>query len=211
MKKEKNKDKKKEMKPTLTKIQEFEEFKKKFLKKIDLQIDKLYKKRDYITEVLKKKGELRQKRISVWNKLIHSNIWMTLKYLISMPFIYGMIVPGIFMHITIEIYHQVCFRIYGIPRVNPREYFIFDRRKLPHLNWLEKINCAYCSYYNCLVSYIQEIVGRTERYWCPIKHAQRRRNPHNHYDLFTEYSDAESLRENWAELRQFKELKEKLK
>ncbi|MFP4567551.1 MAG: hypothetical protein ACLFN8_01270 [Candidatus Woesearchaeota archaeon] len=210
MKKEMKKDIKQETK-TLTKIQEFEKFRENFLKKIDLQIDNLYKQRDYITEVLKKKGELRLKRISVWHKLIYTNIWMTLKYLISMPFIYGMIIPGIIMHITIEIYHHVCFRLYGIPLVNPKEYFIFDRRKLPHLNWLEKLNCAYCSYYNCLVSYMQEIVGRTERYWCPIKHAQRMQNPHKHYDMFTEYSDAEHLRKNWTELRRFKELKEKLK
>lgn len=191
-------------------IQEFEEFKKKFLLKIDAQIDKLYKQRDYISEVLTKKGELKKRRLGVWHKFIRANFWTNLKFLISMPFIYMMIIPGIFMHVAIEIYHQICFRIYKIPRVQPKDYFIFDRKNLPQLNWLEKINCFYCSYYNGLVSYMQEIVGRTERFWCPIKHAKRMQNTHKHYDSFVEYSDAENLRKTWEELRKFEELKKKL-
>ena len=111
------------------------------------------------------------------------------------------------MHVFLEMYHQICFRIYKIPLVNPKEYFIFDRRLLPYLNWLEKFNCFYCSYYNCLVSYMQEILGRTERFWCPIKHSKRMANPHEYYESFVEYSDAEKLRTNWKTLREFKELK----
>lgn len=188
------------------KILEFEKFKQNFLKTIDSQIDTLYKQRDYLTEVIQNKVNLRKKRLGVWEKIKNAEFWNNVRHLLSMPFIYGMLIPGMFMHLTIEIYHQICFRLYGIPRVNPKEYFIFDRKKLPHLNWLEKLNCFYCSYYNCLVSYMQEIVGRTERYWCPIKHAQRMQNPHRHYDLFTEYSDADNLRKNWEELRKFEEI-----
>jgi hypothetical protein len=124
-----------------------------------------------------------------------------------MPFIYMMIIPGLFMHLMLEIYHQICFRLYNIPIVKASEYFIFDRKNLPQLNWFEKINCLYCSYYNCLVSYMQEIVGRTERYWCPIKHAKRMPNPHMHYQLFVDYSDAENLRETWINLRNFEDIK----
>ncbi len=32
-------------------------------------------------------------------------------------------------------------------------------------------------------------------------------NPHAHYGKFVDYSDAENLRKEWKELRQFKELK----
>lgn len=188
-------------------IKEFEEFKKKIIFSLDSHLDILYKKRDYISEVFSKKKELKKSKISVWKKFIRTKFWINLKYLFSMPFIYMMIIPGLIMHITVEIYHQVCFRIYGIPLVKAKEYFIFDRKNLPYLNWLEKINCFYCSYYNCLVSYLQEIVGRTERFWCPIKHAKRMPNTHLHYETFVDYSDAESLRLNWNELRKFKELK----
>lgn len=35
------------------------------------------------------------------------------------------------------------------------------------------VKCAYCSYDNRLISYLKEIVARTEQYCCPIKHARR--------------------------------------
>jgi hypothetical protein len=188
-------------------INDLEELKKKVVLKIDSRLDNLYQRRDYILEVLTKKNELRRHKMGVWRKFIRTNFWISIAYIFSMPFIYMMIIPGIFMHVLLEIYHQICFRIYRIPLVNPKEYFIFDRRHLPHLNWFEKFNCFYCSYYNCLSSYLQEIVGRTERFWCPIKHAKRMENPHAHYGKFVDYSDAENLRKEWKELRQFKELK----
>lgn len=34
---------------------------------------------------------------------------------------------------------------------------------------MEKVNCVYCSYFNGLMSYLREIAGRTEQYWCPIR------------------------------------------
>lgn len=190
-------------------IQDYEDLKKRVLLKFDSQIDHLYKKRDYISEVLSHQEKLKKLKLGVWKKLIKANPWKTIAYIFSMPFIYIMIIPGVIMHVCIEIYQQVCFRIYRIPLVKPKEYFIFDRRNLPQLNWLEKFNCFYCSYYNCLVSYMQEIVGRTERFWCPIKHAKRMPNYHGHYESFVDYSDAKNLRKNWKKLRQFEEFKEK--
>lgn len=188
-------------------INDLEEFKKKLTIKINAQLDKLYWKKNAVQEVKSKKQELRKLKIGVWKKLIHNSFWSTVKFVFSMPFIYLMILPGILMHLCLEIYQQVCFRIYRIPRVRPRDFFIFDRRHLPQLNWLEKFNCFYCSYYNCLVSYMQEIVGRTERYWCPIKHAKRMENTHKHYGRFVDYADAKHLREDWATLRKFDEFK----
>lgn len=190
-------------------IQDYEDLKKRVLLRFDSQIDYLYKKHDYISEVLSNRKELKKLKLGVWTKLIRTNIWVTLKFIVSMPFIYMMIIPGIIMHIGLEIYHQVCFRIYKIPLVKSKDYFIFDRSTLPHLNWLEKFNCFYCSYYNCFVSYMQEIVGRTERFWCPIKHAKIMPNVHEYYECFVDYSDAKNLRKNWKKLRQFEEFKEK--
>jgi len=54
---------------------------------------------------------------------------------------------------------------------------------------------------------MQEIVGRTERFWCPIKHARRMRNPHSHYKKFIDYSQKEDIHKDWKELREFKEIK----
>ena len=123
-----------------------------------------------------------------------------------MPFIYGMIVPMLFLHICLEIYHQVCFRIYGIPCVRPSEYFINDRQLLPYLNWFEKIHCVYCSYYNNLIQYAAEIGGRTERYWCPIKYSRRLKHTHSQYKLFVDYLDAENFRTKAKGLRDFSDM-----
>ena len=131
------------------------------------------------------------------------------RYLISSPFIYAMIIPSIIWHVSIEIYHQICFRLYGIPLVNYREYFIFDRQLLSWLNTWEKINCIYCSYVNNLIRYSSEIGGRTERYWCPIKYYRRIKNTHSQYSKFVKTNNPRKLRHLWEELRDFSDLKNK--
>jgi hypothetical protein len=87
-------------------------------------------------------------------------------------------------------------------RVKRSDYFVFDRTHLAYLNLLEKINCAYCSYGNGLVAYVREVVGRTEQYWCPIKHARKVLQAHPHYHGFADYGDAEHYREALARLRE---------
>ena len=82
-----------------------------------------------------------------------------------------------------------------------RDYFVYDRAYLGYLNIIEKINCGYCSYGNGLISYIREIVGRTEQYWCPIKHARRVLHAHPYYDGFVDYGDAEIYRQELKRLR----------
>jgi hypothetical protein len=115
-----------------------------------------------------------------------------LKHIISTPFVWSCIVPVALMDITISLYQAICFPLYGIPKVNRQDYIVFDRQYLHYLNLIEKINCAYCSYVNGLFGYLQEIAGRTEQFWCPIKHARRIKNLHGRYQKFIDYGDAES-------------------
>lgn len=124
-----------------------------------------------------------------------------LKHLLAAPFIYGMIIPAIIFHICLEIFHKVTFYLCGIPYVSSDRYIIIDRIHLSYLNPFEKFNCVYCGYFNGLMGYAREIAGRTERYWCPIKHARRQDNVHAHYDDFFEYLDGEGYREGLAEKR----------
>ncbi len=81
------------------------------------------------------------------------------------------------------------------------DYLIFDRQHLAYLNALEKLNCAYCSYANCLVAYVREIAARTEQYWCPIKHARRVIGAHPRYAAFDDYGNAEGYQARAAALR----------
>jgi hypothetical protein len=117
-------------------------------------------------EVLRRHRELRT-RLSTY--LLNARPLVVL----TAPVIYVVIVPLVLLDLFVTIYQRVCFPVYGIPKVNRGDYLIFDRHHLAYLNALEKLNCAYCSYANGLIAYVREIAGRTEQYWCPIKHARR--------------------------------------
>ncbi|RLD10861.1 MAG: hypothetical protein DRI56_02040 [Chloroflexota bacterium] len=125
-----------------------------------------------------------------------------LRNVISAPIIYAMIIPLAFIDICVFIYQHTCFRLYKIPIVKRKEYFIIDRQYLSYLNILEKINCIYCGYGNAVAAYTKEVIGRTEQYWCPIKHASRVKDPHSRYYKFFEYGNAEDYRENLKAIKQ---------
>jgi len=122
--------------------------------------------------------------------------------LLTAPFIYAVVVPLLLLDLFVTVYQAVCFRIYGIPKVDRRKYMAFDRRHLAYLNAVEKLNCEYCSYANGLIAYTREIAARTEQFWCPIKHAFRIRGTHPRYRQFLDYGDAKSYRDDLEELRE---------
>lgn len=120
----------------------------------------------------------------------HENIQkiaLQIRYLLSTPFIYGMAPVMLVFHLCLEIYHRVAFYLYDIKYVDMKDHFVFDRFAKKELNTLQKLNCIYCEYGNGLASYIQEIIGKTEAYWCPLKHKKHIKNPHSYYDSFMEY------------------------
>jgi len=114
----------------------------------------------------------------------------------SAPFIYILIFPLVVLDFFVELYHRVCFPLYKIPYVKRGQYIRIDRHKLKYLNWIEKINCAYCGYANGLAHYLSEIGARTEKYWCGLKHAKdpNFKSPKYHED-FLEYGDEKGLKE----------------
>jgi hypothetical protein len=119
---------------------------------------------------------------------------------LTAPFIYAMIIPFSLLDLFVSVYQALCFPVYKIKKVRRRDYLIFDRHHLAYLNILEKFNCAYCSYCNGVIAYAREIAGRTERHWCPIKHARRATGTHEQYNHFLEYGDAEAYRAEVAEI-----------
>ncbi len=121
--------------------------------------------------------------------------------LITGPIIYGMIVPLAILDFFISFYQAACFPIYGIAKVTRADYFVYDRRHLEYLNFIEKFHCTYCAYGNGLVAYATEILARTEEYFCPIKHARKILGTHAHYARFLDYGDAADYE---ARLEQFR-------
>ena len=117
------------------------------------------------------------------------------RHTISMPFIYFMILPLVIFDLCLEMYHQICFRLYKIPIVKRSQYIKIDRHKLAYLIWYEKIYCAYCGYANGLMHYASIIAGETEKYWCGIKHGKDPNfTPPEHHKDFLEYGDEKGYR-----------------
>jgi hypothetical protein len=124
-----------------------------------------------------------------------------LRHLVSVPVIYAMVLPLLIIDLAVTLYQWICFPLYDIPRVKRADYFVFDRYSLAYLNAIEKLNCTYCAYATGLASYIQAIVGLTEQYWCPIKHARRLLDAHARYERFVDFGDAAAYRDELATLR----------
>jgi hypothetical protein len=116
--------------------------------------------------------------------------------LISMPVIYGMIVPVVFLDICTELYHRICFPLYNLKYIKRSEYIRIDRHKIKYLNLWEKINCMYCGYANGVFQYVSAIGGRTEWYWCGIRH-KRNKKFHEpiHQEDFLPFGDERAFKE----------------
>lgn len=137
-------------------------------------------------------------------KFLHDAPWPNI---LTVPIIWSCLLPALLIDLVVTMYQAVCFPIYGIPKVRRANYIVFDTQYLNYLNLIEKLNCAYCRYFNGVIAYIQEIAARTEQYWCPIKHARRISTLHSRYQKFFSYADAESYRAHIEEVRRdFKDL-----
>lgn len=124
-----------------------------------------------------------------------------LKHVVTAPVVWCCLFPAVLLDLCVTLYQRICFPLYGIPLVARAEHIVIDRHHLAYLNVIEKLNCLYCSYFNGLMSYAGEIAGRTEQYWCPIKHAGRLKQAHSRYGRFTEYGDSEAWRAQAPRLR----------
>jgi hypothetical protein len=145
-------------------------------------------------EILRRHRELRT-RLSTYILKAHPLVILTA------PVIYAVIIPLVLLDLFVTIYQAVCFPVYGIPKVRRGDYLIFDRYHLAYLNAFEKLNCGYCAYANGLIGYVREIAGRTEQYWCPIKHARRVIGAHPGYAMFEDYGDADGYRKRQQQLQ----------
>lgn len=125
----------------------------------------------------------------------------TLRSILSVPFIYSMVIPLAFLDLTITMYQHICFRLYRISRVDRSRYIVMDRHQLQYLNGIEKFNCVYCGYGNGVIAYAREVVARTEQYWCPIKHARKVLGSHRRYSKFVAFGDAENYKPELIRLR----------
>ena len=145
-------------------------------------------------EVLNKQKE-NMKNLLAWFRDI------PLLHLLVSPLVYGMLIPAILFDIILFIYQQVVFKIFKFKFIKRSDYILFDRQYLGYLNSIEKLNCLYCSYFNGLMQYAAAIAGRTELYFCPIKHAKKVAYKHEYYDAFFRYGEEDEYQKKLEALR----------
>ncbi len=156
------------------------------------------KQQEFFYEVKNKKIKFKQDVIEDGKSMLVSSI----KYLssfsflviLTIPFIWMMIIPAIITDIFVTIYQAICFPIYKIPKVNRSDYVIIDRYNLFYLDKVERVNCLYCEYFNGVIAYVREIAARTEQFWCPIKHSRPLRDKHSRYNKFFDFGDYKKYR-----------------
>lgn len=130
--------------------------------------------------------------------------------IITMPFIWMMIIPAFIIDVCVTIYQFVCFPIYKIPKVKRSDYVVLDRYNLFYLDKVERMNCLYCEYFNGVIGYVREIAARTEQFWCPIKHARGLKDMHSRYNSFFDFGDYNRYRKEIEKRRSnFKDLDSK--
>lgn len=152
---------------------------------------------------------IKEGRLKIISSLKYLSTFPLLAVL-TIPFIWAMMIPALMVDIFVTIYQMICFPIYKIPKVKRKEYVVMDRYNLFYLGRVEKVNCWYCEYFNGVISYAREIAARTEQYWCPIKHSQALKDKHSRYDKFFDFGDYIKYREELETTRSdFDNLKDK--
>jgi len=167
----------------------------------------------YGFSIEQKRVEFRQKfrernrtfRIPAWKYAFPVNI----RHFLSIPFIYAMIVPTVILDIFLNLYNWTAMPLYRIPLVRRSDYIVFDRQFLDYLNWIQKLNCIYCSYVNGVFAFAVELGGRTERYWCPIKAAHKRPPRNNWYCDYADFGSPEQWLEKFNQQDAFENLKQR--
>ena len=180
-------------------IEEIDAMKLKLAKEIDKQESHIsYEiKNGYVTfeqEVLAKQKK-NMKNLLSWLREV------PLSHLLTAPLIYAMVIPAIIFDVLLFVYQQVAFRVFKFEFIKRSDYMHFDHHYLGYLNPIEKLNCLYCSYFNGLMLYASAIAGRTELYFCPIKHAKKVVSQHKYYNEFLSYGDEEDYQNKLKELR----------
>lgn len=72
----------------------------------------------------------RRLQVSMRQGLVDYVLSARVRNILSIPFIYSMIVPAVFLDLFLTVYQHTAFRLYGIERVRRDSCIIFDRKYL---------------------------------------------------------------------------------
>ncbi len=185
--------------------------------KIDELVKQIKELEEELVEALKEKEKeffykIENEKVKFEENIINegkAKLISSIKYLssfsflviLTIPFVWGMMIPAFISDVFVTIYQTICFPIYKIPKVKRKEYIIIDRYNLFYLDKVERINCLYCEYFNGVIGYTREIAARTEQFWCPIKHSKQLKDKHSRYDNFFDFGDYKKYRKELKKRR----------
>ena len=119
------------------------------------------------------------------------------KHAITTPLIFAPLIPILALDFFATLYMHLAFPLYGLEKIKRNEYIRLDRHKLKYLNLGQKIYCMYCGYANGFLYYASAIAGRTEDYWCAIRHEEIKKfKLQPHQADFVEFGDAQGYQDN---------------
>lgn len=153
-------------------------------------------------EIAKKKEELSVMYKNDKEGILKYIATAPLPFMLTIPIIWSVLLPAFILDLFVTVYQTICFPIYKITKVQRSEYIIIDRHRLGYLNAIEKLNCMYCSYVNGLMGYVSEVAGRTEQFWCPIRHSKRTLSMHRQYVNFLKYGESKEYHQKLDKLRE---------
>jgi len=73
------------------------------------------------------------------------------------------------------VFNKLYFWIRRQENINPKPYFNYDRHRLAHLRFADKVWCNYCEWANGALQWALAITNEIERRYCPI---QNQCHPH---------------------------------
>ncbi len=79
------------------------------------------------------------------------------------------------LYLFLMFFNVVYFWIRQQKRIDPKPYFNFDRHRLNHLRFADKVWCEYCEWANGSLQWALAITNEIERRYCPI---QNQCHPH---------------------------------
>ena len=80
------------------------------------------------------------------------------------------LVPAVaLMYFSLLFLNRFYFWFHKQPPIDSKPYFKFDRHKIDHLSFLDKISCEYCEWANGTLQWGLAIANEVERKFCPIR------------------------------------------
>jgi len=73
------------------------------------------------------------------------------------------------------LFNRLYFWVRNQNPIERKPYYKYDRHRVPHLGWMDKLWCEYCEWANGSLQWIGDVVNEIERRYCPI---QNQCDPH---------------------------------